>query len=373
MFPKQIILVLLIAITISFCKKINPSFSPLKVYKDSAFSQFFRKTSGWIAGDGAFSISLANNKVLWLFGDSYIDTYDNTTATVPCIFQVNNAGLLQQNKNDLFNSTTLTGNQPGIKSYFKLWPDGSGKQLWPGAGFQQGDSIYVYLQGIKITGSGNFSFSPSGEDYIGIIKYPEMIVTGYFPLPFMDTVFFGSAMVKDDAAGFVYAYGVKRNWLGSNVFVARFKPSKIFQLWEFWDGSGWNSNQAAKAIITQGYSYAVNVCKINDKFVWFSSYFSVGCDQGKEIHSRVAANPQGPFLNDKKIFEINDSFQGHLPFFYFPIAHPELINNKNELLLTYSINGYEPCLPVCINGRRDPDNYRPKAIRIPLSLIDESF
>jgi hypothetical protein len=77
----------------------------------------------------------------------------------------------------------------------------------------------------------------------------------------------------------------------------------------------------------------------------------------------------GPFSTLKKIYTIDDRYRGHSPFFYFPITHPEFINSKNELLVTYSINGYEPCESSCVKGRAIPDHYRPKAIRVPLELI----
>jgi hypothetical protein len=339
------------------------------VYKDAAATNFFRRSTGLVAGDVALSIPVADNKFLWLFGDSYIDTYDAASGTVPCLFQVNNAGLLHS-RNDYTNATTVLGNSAGIKSLFKLWPDGTGKQLWPGHGYQLGDTIYVYLQGIQITGGGSFGFSITGQDYMAKIKYPEMTVTGYTSLPYMDSVFFGGAMIKDDASGYVYSYGVKQDGLGSKVYVARFVAARPLDAWQFWDGSNWVNNQAAKAVIANGYSYNVNVCKIKNKYVLLSSYFSVGCDQGHEVHSKTADNPYGPFTNDRKLFDITDSLGGHIPFFYYPAAHPEYINAQNELLVTYCINGYEPCIPACTGGRRNPDTYRPRAMRVPLQLID---
>ncbi len=343
-----------------------------RVYKDSIFQQFFKRTSGWIAGDVAFSIPLDNNRVFWLFGDSYIGNYDFTTHTVPCLFQVNNAGLLHD-KNDLQNPATILGNHVGIKSIFKIYPDITNKKLWPGNGYQLGDSIYVYLQGIKINNSGNFGFTITGEDYIATLRNSDLTVVNYKPLPFLDSVFYGSAIVKDDVAGYVYAYGVKNKGLGSDVFLARFKANKPTENWEFYSNSGWNSNQLTKKVIAQGYSYSVHVSKIKNKYVMLSSYFTVGCNQGREIHSLTATQPEGPFINDKKIYDAYDSAKGFTPFFYFPVAHPEFINSKNELLVTYSINGYEPCLPSCINGRFNPEYYRPQAIRIPLKRIDDSF
>ena len=113
-----------------------------------------------------------------------------------------------------------------------------------------------------------------------------------------------------------------------------------------------------------------HVCKLGKKWLLTTSAFSVAADQGKEIFVSTSDAPTGPFTAFKSIYSIEDRYEGHSPFFYFPISHPELINEKNELLVTYSINGYEPAVSACIDGRAIPDHYRPKAIRVPLDLIN---
>src|SRR5438046_10044486 len=69
---------------------------PEQAHKDRSFTEFCRRTSGWTAGDGAVSVPLSDGRVLWLFGDSHVDDYDQATGTMPCLFQVRNAGLVQQ-------------------------------------------------------------------------------------------------------------------------------------------------------------------------------------------------------------------------------------------------------------------------------------
>ncbi|MDQ6763804.1 MAG: hypothetical protein M3015_14410 [Bacteroidota bacterium] len=52
-----------------------------------------------------------------------------------------------------------------------------------------------------------------------------------------------------------------------------------------------------------------------------------------------------------------------------PIAHPDCINDKDELLVHYAINDYGPCIVNCINNNFNPEYYRPQAIRVPLHLL----
>jgi hypothetical protein len=238
--------------------------SPCLAHPDPTITHFFKRTNGWVAGDVGFSIPLPavsggtirNDQRLWLFGDSYIGNYDSVTQTVPCLFQVHNAGLLQTPKTDFTNATTLLDTTPTTldKSYFKNsdWTATSRKQLWTGHGYADCNNIYVYLQ--------------------GVIPNTDITVLG-----------------------------------------------------------------------------------------------------GKAIYNQTATNPYGPFANEQKIWDIDDkNSQGNVMFNYYPIAHPEMDNQQNELLITYSVNGCRNETD-CPGGRRDPNTYRPRAIRVPYKWIDSGF
>jgi hypothetical protein len=335
------------------------------VYKDAAFSHFFQQTSGWVAGDGAISVPLSDGRVLWLFGDSHVDDYDQVTRTIPCLFQVRNAGLVQP-RNGLEHPRTLIGDKGVFKSLFKNTTN-ENHWLWPGAGFQEGETVHVYLHALEATAQGGaWGFKKSGNDYLAEMTFPDMQVRAYLPLPFFNSISFGCGFVKDQPSGFVYAFGNKQDLTESIVFVARFKAEDPADHWQFWDGKSWNAEVTKAAAITRGASTSVSVCWVKGIYLLVTSEFSIGCDQGKAIEVSISSSPTGPFSARKKIFTIDDTVQGHYPFFYLPVAHPEFINAQDELLITYCINGYEPCLSACVNGRAAPDHYRPKAIRVPL-------
>jgi len=342
------------------------SHSGTRAYKDAAFTEFFRRTNGWTAGDGALSIALSDGHVLWLFGDSHVDDYDLASGSMPCLFQVRNAGLLHR-KDDLKNPQTLIGQGPGFRSWFKN-SDDNDLWFWPVNGFQSGDTIFVYLSALRKTATGGqWGFESVGHDYWAKIKFPEMKEINYSPLPSFAGIGFGQGFVSEGE--YTYAFGSRQKGIGSRVFVARFKSAAPESNWSFWDGDGWNSNVTKAAVIAHGASTSVHICKVKNKFLLTTSAFSVACDQGKEIYMATSPGPTGPFSSLKKIFTVDDTFHGHYPFFYIPVAHPESLNERDELLVTYSINGYEPCVSACVDGRAVPDHYRPKAIRVPLDLL----
>jgi hypothetical protein len=338
--------------------------------KDIAFTEFFRRSSGWTAGDGALSLPLSDGRVLWLFGDSHVDDLDPATGTMPCLFQTRNAALLTRT-NDLHDVRTLIGIGPGFRSWFKNSTN-EGQWFWPGHGFQEREKIYVYLSALrKKTVEGPFAFESAGNDYWAKIEFPKMQPVSYLPLPSFNGISFGQGFVKDRP--YMYAFGQKRHGLGSDVYVARFKSARPDAEWSFWDGSNWNARVGNASVIAQGRSSSVHICKVKARFLLTTTAFSVGCDQGKEVFMATSPRPTGPFTPLEKVYTIDDSYLGHHPFFYFATAHPEFINSQNELLVTYSINNYEPCVPACNNGRAIPDHYRPKALRVPLGLIDPVF
>jgi hypothetical protein len=196
------------------------------------------------------------------------------------------------------------------------------------------------------------------------IAFPELTTITYSPLPNFNGIGFGQGFVKD--GNYTYAYGGKQNGITSDVYVAKFRTSDPERDWAFWDGRNWNVNVTNAAVVTHGASTSVHICKIKDTFLLTTTAFSVACDQGKEIYMATSRSSTGPFSPRKKMYTVDDVYEGHYPFFYSAVAHPEFINAKNEIIVTYSINGYEPCVSACVKGRAIPDHYRPKAIRVPL-------
>jgi hypothetical protein len=346
-------------------------------YRDSIVTRFFQRTTGWIASDGALSVGLADGRTLWLMGDSYIDDYDTVTGTIPCLFQVRNAALLQlANSWRRADAETLTGDGPGIKSLFKTTSDDN-FWFWPGNGIQLEDTVYIYCSELKREGEGTFGFAGTGNDVWAKMKYPEMEVVGYDALPDFDGIHFGAGFIKDENSGYVYAYGQKLIPMAgeSEVFVARFPEDNPGLPWEFWNGSSWNKDVADVAAIGRA-AISPHVSKVNGKYLLLSTQLSVACDQGKEIYASVSKHPTGPFSEMEEIYTIDDTLQGHYPFFYSVAAHPQFSgsnmpdsNGEDELLITYCINGYSPCQEPCSDGRANPDYYRPRGIRVPLERI----
>ncbi len=339
-------------------------------YRDTATSEFFKRTTGVVAMDGGYTIELNDGKVLWLFGDSYIDHYDSARQTVPCLFQARNSALLQPTAVDWnINHTILLADSKNTDKTFLKYKDHPGQFIWPASGYQLHDTIFIYGMNIK-NAKGGLGFAKAGNDVWIKLLYPSLKTIGINEMPStLDSIQFGCGLVANNNDGYAYIYGAKSTFISADVYVARFPVGKPLQAWTFWDGQNWTSDISHINPVTTSPSNSTTVAKVKNKYLALTSEFSVSCDGGKNIYASVSDNITGPFSKPEIIYTITDTVQGHFPFFYLPIAHPNCINNKNELLVHYSINGYRPCIVNCINNKFNPEYYRPQAIRVSLHLL----
>jgi hypothetical protein len=346
----------------------------LTTHRDTIATNFFKRTNGVVAGDGGYTVALADGRSMWLFGDSFIDTYDAATKSMPCLFNVNNSAILQKagswKKED---TRTLTSDGPGLRSLFKSTL-GEKDFYWPVMGIQLKDTVYVFCAGITLTkAGGNMGFAPTGRNSLAKLKYPEMTPAGYITLADTKGINFGVGLIKEGK--YVYAYGNKFNpkIAGSEIYAARFLAGKPYGKWDYWDGKTWQADVDNAKIIGIGAAGTPQVVKLKNKYILVSSQLSVGPDQGTEIYTAVSSSPTGPFSERKKIHAIDDRVNGHSPFFYLPALHPQFIDKDGDILLTYSINGYGDKVEWCVNNRANPEFYRLQAIRVPMKLIDPSL
>lgn len=335
-----------------------------ETYKDTTFTNLFKQTNGVVAADVAHSIPMGNNKSMWVFGDSYIDHYDAATGTVPCLFQVRNAAMVVNNSTQQRETTLLGTGSPA--SYFKYGSDNS-YWFWPNAGFSKGNYIYVLQNLVHTIGSGSFGFEVVDDMHVAKINASNLSDIEYISLGSKADIHFNNAVVTDGA--YSYIYGIRDNGFGRDVFVARFPEGSIQESWEYHAAAGWTTNISEAVKIHDEFTSSFHVALVNGKYVMITTEFSVGCNQGDEIYSYTSETPFGPFTNKQVIWTVDDTLQGNTPFFYQANAHPEYDNGRSELLVTYCINSYGDCVQTCVNGRLKPDNYRPKAIRVPYSVM----
>jgi Secretion system C-terminal sorting domain len=342
------------------------------IYRDSLVTGFYNRDSGWIASDGNMSIPLSDGRDLWAMNDSYINNFDTLAGTTGCLFQVRNSALVQPLNNwNPAATTTLIGHSSSTPSLFKN-DSNNNFLLWPTGGYQYGDTVYVYNMNIE-NSSGGLGFTSGGNDFLGKMSMPGLQVVGFDSLQNFGGAVFGLGFDTKEPGNYIYTWGYKSGFIASNIVVARFPKNNPAAPWSFWNGTAWDTATANMATIGNGASNGVYVAKVKNKYVLVSTEFSIGCDGGTHIYVATSDSITGPFTANKALYTITDNDLGHTPFFYGPSIHPEYINSKNEILISYDINCYTNCEPSCINNGFNPDYYRPRGLRVPLALIDSSL
>ncbi len=341
-------------------------------HHDSVFTEYFRPNSGgWTAGDATLSVPLPDGRTIWLFGDSYLENVNTTNNTLSCLFQIRNCMVVQDSIDPALLTTYIDEGQSGVlRSTFKLGPNDPAI-LWPGHGFTDADTVYIYLDEID-----NATMSHLGL-YVAKLQLPGLQINGIYELPEHAGIIMGRAVITDTASGYRYIYGNKVNWIVWEPFVARtLIGTNILAPYQFYTGSGWSYNPYAAATVSSEYvSPGFSAFKMNNRFFILTQENGLlTCGLGREIYIMESENPWGPFTNKQLVYTIEDQFNGHYTLTYNAQAHPSFTEN-GELLVSYNINDrvdtLEPfiCPSQCKNlgrDRMDADTYRPKFIRVPM-------
>jgi len=350
-------------------------------YRDDAVVGFFQRTSGSEAFDGGASVpltsSLNNGKVFWQTNDVfYNQVLGNGEFVCGQIFNYHNSGLIQPASHSWDPAQTVNLiSTDGVQIFHDPI---AGNLLWPGPGVELGSHIYV--QNIEVpvgslSADNQYLCDITESSGTSIAAVNNMVIPG---MSGQININYSEGMVKP-GDGYVYAYGTG-GFIGASVFVARF-PETDPTTWTFWDGSTWaaSPSTASAAVIASGPANNNTVAYVNGKYVLITMDFGFTCDvTTRNMYASISNSPTGPFTTAKTVYVLPDYKQGHAPVYYNPTIHSEFDNGHNELLVDYCVNFYSKndgtgavCLAPCSNpdGTEDPNDYRPKGVRIPYSLI----
>lgn len=342
-------------------------------HPDSLFTGYFRLNSGgWTAGDATISVPLPDGRTIWLFGDSYLVDVDTSNNTLPCLFQVRNCMVVQDADDPSLMTTYIDDSQTGVlRSTFKLGPNNPAI-LWPGHGFTDADTVYVYLDEIDGANMGNLG------THIAKLQLPMLNIIGIYPLQDYPGFQTGRAVLTDTTTGYRYIYCNKVNWIVWEPFVARtLIGTNILTPYQFYTGNSWSFDpNLAVPISIDPVSPGYSVIVMNDKYYLVTQENGyLTCGMGRDIYTYESDNPWGPFSDKTLVYTLEDTFNGQYLLTYNAQAHPSFTENQ-ELLISYNLNDWvdtiapDICPSQCMDiwhDRLDADTYRPKFIRVPFS------
>ena len=333
------------------------------------YEALFQKEDGWTGGDGIYSVALADDTILWLFGDTFIGQIRNGRHENASI--INNSIGIQYGK---LPSSAL------IEFYYGKTSDGAPAAfilpvepqgwLWIYDGVRADAGIFLFFVQIDRTADNSvFGFKVIGN-WLGLVTNPEAPPLNWEirqrKIPWSkftddgDTIF-GSALLR--AGGFFYIYGttevleegIRRKYM----ILARVAESAIsdFGRWQFFAKGRWISDLSQASLLCADIAneYSVSFQPALRKYVSVYSQNSMS----KNIVARTAPEPYGPWSEPIVLYRCPEEDWHDNIFCYAAKAHPEISLASNELIVTYVTNSVD-----FDQIESDARLYRPRFLRV---------
>ncbi len=329
----------------------------------------FRGPGPWLGADSAYSIDLGRARVLWLFGDTFVDPkIDGSRVNGPNFFLRNSVALqtpipardtssydLSRSTLDFFDGPPRSDGTP--TSFFAETPEGD--WFWPLHGLVLPDGkLLLFRIQVKKVDTG-FGFAVSGWDAVAV-DTPEASpdtwkprVVGGQPLNAAHLIG-GSVLVDGDH---LYAYAAKNDDADHTIFLARFAmaqltgaPEGALADPEWFTGRGYErqSTGAVPApVLPEGQiEFSVHFESRLQQFVQIQTRGLFTSDPRTAVVLRTAARPEGPWSEPTEVFKPSAP-EGADPsklLTYAAKAHPE--QRGADLVLTYMQNDVAHPTPI---------------------------
>jgi len=348
-------------------------------------AQRFRSGGAWVGGDGAYSIPLGPRRVLWLFGDSFIDpARDGSRTNGPNFFIRNSVGLQtgpdEASARDLSRAALSfhwrTGADHNPSSFFAEEPDGS--WFWPLHGVQLESGKLLLFRMLVIKSTGGLGFKVAGWDAI-VIDDPSVTPDEFrwrviAPARRDADRLVGSSVLVDGEH--LYAYSVKNDDLDHSSYLARWPLRSLGELSdgalddpEWFTASGEFVRASASAVAAvvlpaAQVEFSVHRDATLERFVQIQTEGLFVGDPSTAVVMRTAPRPEGPWSSPQALLRPQPRatpVAGSKLAAYAAKAHPEQLGAA--LVLTYVINDVALLPPA-------DDVYYPEPLRVELAGED---
>jgi hypothetical protein len=298
--------------------------------------RLFHGDPRWLGADGAFSIDLGNDRVCWLFGDTWI-AQTGATSRRHAWFVHDTVGI-----EDGYDPThaamrfSWAAKRNGTPT--EIFPSEGDTWIWLGSGIRLGGALIVFAERVSPDRTKNsLGFKSDGWNAY-FISNPDSDPSTWRPKKVAevhDTVVMASAVVRQGS--YVYLFGESEPQ--HDLYVARVSADSLakgrFDSLAWWTGREWSSDKTARQPIIHdaGTESSVQPDPTGNGFIEVNS-------QGfgaSEIVLRRALELTGPWSSAQKVYRPPESDETD-PFVYAGKSHVEL--RGADLVLTYATNGF---------------------------------
>lgn len=331
--------------------------------------RLFRSDPRWLGSDDAYSIPLAEDRTLWLFGDTFIAEHGGA-ARPEASFVRNSIGV--QGGNDPSRaSIDLHWQREGPSSFFRTDQPGYPVWLWPLHGALIEGRLLLFF--MKVRPPGLRSAGPIEDwrklgsvGFFDVYDWEAIVVSNPLdpppawkmePLlardPFAGIVLGATALVGDE---FLYAFGWRER--EREGFLARWPlespASGDLRGGEWWSGASWvgRTEDAACVLPEATTEFTVHY---EDRFgLWCLTQVTGAAPQTLAL--RWAEKLEGPWSKPAPVFVPEEAARPEV-MIYAGKAHPQM--SGADLVLTYASNGREVDVTL-----RDESIYYPRFVRL---------
>ena len=344
--------------------------------EESMNSWFNPQKKGWLAGDVGHSIRINDQKVVWIFGDSFFGNFENGRLKRDGL-HINNCIAIQEGVND-DDLKFYMGDVKNTRAFFPH-PGNSfpGSFLWPTNGFFLEGILYIVCQSMDIDDTGFWTMS--GTLLIEITNpddNPNNWIKNYYDFntkPWVGDSFqrqFHSAIFLKDPyiffKGFNLENGIKKATL-SRISMEKFKKFKSSKYLEHLIESNgkdqWSSTDSELKYLYEPGNTESSIQYLQDFGIYVSTTYSA-LDQN--ILITYADNLEGPWSNPKVVYEnpIKVCPDKTCIETYAVRLHPTFSEKTNELIISY-ITSYQGEF-----NNISIEQYRPRFIKVKFKLND---
>jgi hypothetical protein len=301
-------------------------------------NSIFKKDNYWRGADGAATIELGQDKILWLFSDTFIDQ-DGTGKRMNSNHLIRNS-IAIQDSNLLHADLTFYygGTSQHPDDFFK---QAGNNWFWTGHGIVTKGKLVIFLFEVAAVETG-MGFEATGW-HIAVIDNPTdppgKWIINYHKGPETYGVIVGSSAVLQDE-NHVFAFGVKEP-ATHETYLLRFEKEKLingdFSKMEWWIGSKWTDEiteePKASSLFKGQTEFSVHYDRESEKYVQIQTY-GFG---NASIGYRLADQLYGPW--SEPVIFYTPALKEDKEYVYTANAHPEF--RSDELIITYNINNFD--------------------------------